>query len=73
MSLDPRNHARPDEFHGFHFVEPDILSRYSADFLNHTPPVPAGEKPSQFTDISGIPVWGAGKMTWCVSVPLPSN
>ncbi|KAK8133606.1 hypothetical protein PG984_005618 [Apiospora sp. TS-2023a] len=37
LNLDPRNHACPDEFHGFRFVEPHILNTYSTEFsTNHT-------------------------------------
>lgn len=64
MSLDPNNFARPDEFHGFRFVQPDVLETA----LEATPPhdfqVPEGQRPSQFTDVTDMPFWGAGKMTW---------
>ncbi|OTA59944.1 hypothetical protein K449DRAFT_435609 [Hypoxylon sp. EC38] len=43
MNLDPNNHARPDEFHGFRFV-------------------PDGQRPSEIIGLSGIPLWGAGKL-----------
>lgn len=64
MSLDPKNFVRPDEFHGFRFVQPDVLE----NALEATPPrnfqIPEGQTPSQFTDMTDMPFWGAGKMTW---------
>ncbi|KAK8015238.1 cytochrome p450 [Apiospora arundinis] len=63
MNLDPRNHACPDEFHGFRFVEPETLEKALAGDQAHDFQIPEGEEPSQFTDMAGLPTWGAGKMT----------
>ncbi|KAK8039523.1 hypothetical protein PG993_007934 [Apiospora rasikravindrae] len=63
MSRDPKNHACPDEFHGFRFVEPEILNRYSAEVSTRDFQIPEGAGPAQFTDMSGLPFWGVGKMT----------
>lgn len=64
MNLDPHNHACPEEFHGFRFVQPDILEKSLAKTPPHDFQIPDGQKPSQFTDMSDLPLWGAGKMTW---------
>ncbi|KAK9419292.1 putative Cytochrome P450 [Seiridium unicorne] len=63
MNLDPKNYASPNEFHGFRFVEPDTLERSLATSPPHEFKIPKGQKPSQFTDMSDTPIWGAGKMT----------
>ncbi|KAK8065494.1 hypothetical protein PG997_012241 [Apiospora hydei] len=61
MSRDPKNHASPDEFHGFRFVEPEILSRYSAEVSTRDFQMPEGAGPAQFTDMSGLPFWALGR------------
>ncbi|KAI1758507.1 putative cytochrome P450 [Hypoxylon sp. FL1150] len=63
MNLDPKNYVQPDKFHGFRFVQPDILERSLARAPLQNFEIPEGQKPSQFTDISDVPTWGAGKMT----------
>ncbi|KAI0845840.1 putative cytochrome P450 [Daldinia vernicosa] len=63
MNLDPKYHARPDEFHGFRFVQPNILEASLSGIPPHNFKIPEGQNPSQFTDMSDLPMWGAGKMT----------
>lgn len=63
MNLDPNNHARPNEFHGFRFVHPHDLEQLLAKKHSHSFQVLEGQRPSEFIEISGIPLWGAGKMT----------
>jgi cytochrome P450 len=67
MNLDPKNHARPDEFHGFRFVHPDTMEKFLAERPPHKFEILEGQTPSKFTDISDVPFWGTGKMTWLVS------
>ncbi|KAI0112996.1 putative cytochrome P450 [Daldinia grandis] len=62
MNLDPKYYACPDEFHGFRFVQPDILEKSLSEIPPHNFKIPKGQKPSQFTDMSDSPMWGAGKM-----------
>ncbi|KAI0593300.1 putative cytochrome P450 [Biscogniauxia sp. FL1348] len=63
MGLDPKNYACPDEFHGFRFVQPATLAKSLAEIPRHDFQIPEGQKPSQFTDMSDLPFWGAGKLT----------
>ncbi|KAI0469703.1 putative cytochrome P450 [Xylariaceae sp. FL0804] len=46
-------------FHGFRYIQPDVLGKS----LNERFQVPEGQEPSRFTDVSGVPFWGAGKIT----------
>ncbi|KAI1101340.1 cytochrome P450 [Jackrogersella minutella] len=63
MSLDPNNHARPDEFHGFRFVHASDLEQSLSKTRPHGFQVPEGQRPSEFTDLEGIPLWGSGKLS----------
>ncbi|OTA95818.1 hypothetical protein M434DRAFT_20050 [Hypoxylon sp. CO27-5] len=63
MNLDPNNHARPDEFHGFRFVHASDLTQSLSKTRPHGFQVPEGQRPSEFIDLSGIPLWGTGKLS----------
>lgn len=63
MSLDPNNYKRPDEFHGFRFIHTSDLAQSLSKSQSHSFQVPEGERPSEFTDLSGVPLWGVGKLS----------
>ncbi|KAI2618024.1 hypothetical protein GGS26DRAFT_575221 [Hypomontagnella submonticulosa] len=64
MNLDPTNFASPEEFCGFRFVDHQILDKSLLITGIHNFQIPEVQKPSQFTDMSNFPFWGAGKMAW---------
>ncbi|KAI1413292.1 cytochrome P450 [Hypoxylon sp. FL1857] len=63
MNLDPANYSKAGEFHGFRFVEPDVLEHY---FPASSPSSGKFQKPdpgksSEFIDLSDWQLWGTGK------------
>ncbi|KAI9644960.1 hypothetical protein NHQ30_006995 [Ciborinia camelliae] len=59
MMRDAANYAEPLEFHGFRFVNLNILEGLN-DLSNFQVPKPA--KPSELTDLVDWQVWGTGRM-----------
>lgn len=60
MMRDPSNYVKPEEFHGFRFVDPTLLSSLDASRFQ----VPQPGQPSQLTDVAGWQIWGTGRMAW---------
>ncbi|KAI1423599.1 cytochrome P450 [Xylaria sp. FL1777] len=63
MNLDPANYSRVNEFHGFRFVESEVLERaFSWDSsLPDTFEIPEPGKASQFVELSDWQLWGTGR------------
>ena len=57
---DPANYPEPEEFHGFRFVEPELLESISSGEFQ----IPQPGKPSRLTDTADWQVWGTGRMAW---------
>ncbi|KAI1483289.1 putative cytochrome P450 [Daldinia eschscholtzii] len=61
INLDAKYYACPNEFHGFRFVQPDILEKSLAETPLYNFKIPEGQYPSQLTDPSSTLMWGVGK------------
>lgn len=61
MNRDPARYSNPHEFHGFRFVDPEILRTVtSSDFE-----VPQPGVPSELTDVTADwQTWGIGRIAW---------
>ncbi|KAI1824544.1 cytochrome P450 [Xylaria intraflava] len=63
MNLDSAHYASANEFHGFRFVEPEVLARaFSRDSsLPDSFKIPEPGKASQFVELSDWQLWGTGR------------
>jgi len=65
MNLDPQNWSNPEQFHGFRFVESNVLKRsLGEDSGTGKFKIPDLGKSSGFVDLSDWQLWGTGRSSW---------
>ncbi|KAI2781260.1 hypothetical protein F4815DRAFT_466914 [Daldinia loculata] len=67
MNSAPKYHAYPEEFHDLQFLQPEILKKFLYEIPPHNFKIPEGQNSSQFTDRSGLSIWGAYTHAYIIS------
>lgn len=66
MNRDPAKYSKPDDFHGFRFVDPNLLERIESPSSGFQIPEPG--QPSDLTEVTADwQLWGIGRIAWYVA------